>query len=70
MFYFVHKVVLLEQFILGDKEVAFIHFAFFYNHTAFADIPIFVKIPYSQLTEPATVLVLMLLLKRLNNSSR
>lgn len=29
MFYFVHKVVLLEQLILGGKEVALIHFAFF-----------------------------------------
>lgn len=43
VFYFVHKVVLLEELILGGKDVALIHFTFLHNLTPFADISIFIK---------------------------
>ena len=44
MLYFVNKIFLLEQLILGGKKIALINFAFLYDFTAFADISVFIKL--------------------------
>ena len=43
MFYFINKILLLEQLVLGGKKTVFINFAFFHDFTAFADISVFIK---------------------------
>ena len=43
MLYLVNKILLLEQLVLGSKEIALIYFAFLHDFTAFADISVFVK---------------------------
>ena len=43
MFYFIIKILLLEQLVLGGKKTVFINFAFFHDFTAFADISVFIK---------------------------
>ena len=43
MLYLVNKILLLEQLVLGSKEIALIYFAFLHDFTAFADISVIVE---------------------------